>query len=33
MNENVLMFQDGGSLVGFGCGVYKSLVKNNIDPV
>jgi NTE family protein len=29
--ENVLILQGGGSLGAFGCGVYKSLVKNNID--
>jgi NTE family protein len=29
--ENVLILQGGGSLGAFGCGVYKSLVKNNIN--
>ncbi|MDN5867674.1 MAG: patatin-like phospholipase family protein, partial [Candidatus Nitrosocosmicus sp.] len=29
--ENVLILQGGGSLGAFGCGVYKALVKNNID--
>ena len=29
--ENVLLLQGGGSLGAFGCGVYKALVKNNID--
>jgi len=30
--ENVLILQGGGSLGAFGCGVYKALVKNNINP-
>src|SRR6476620_9634018 len=30
--ENVLVLQGGGSLGAFGCGVYKALVKNNINP-
>jgi NTE family protein len=29
--ENILILQGGGSLGAFGCGVYKSLVKNNIN--
>ena len=29
--ENVLILQGGGSLGAFGCGVYKALVKNNIN--
>ncbi|MGD9535480.1 MAG: patatin-like phospholipase family protein [Candidatus Nitrosocosmicus sp.] len=29
--ENVLILQGMGSLGAFGCGVYKALVKNNID--
>ncbi len=29
--ENVLLLQGGGSLGAFGCGVYKALVKNNIN--
>jgi NTE family protein len=29
--ENVLVLQGGGSLGAFECGVYKSLVKNNIN--
>lgn len=29
--ENVLILQGGGSLGAFGCGVYKTLAKNNID--
>src|SRR6476646_4620390 len=29
--ENVIILQGGGSLGAFGCGVYKSLVKNNIN--
>jgi len=28
--ENVLILQGGGSLGAFGCGVFKSLVKNDI---
>jgi NTE family protein len=28
--ENVLILQGGGSLGAFGCGVFKSLAKNNI---
>ena len=28
---NVLILQGMGSLGAFGCGVYKALVKNNID--
>lgn len=28
--ENVLILQGGGSLGAFGCGVYKTLAKNNI---
>lgn len=30
--ENILILQGGGSLGAFGCGVYKALVKNNINP-
>jgi NTE family protein len=29
--ENVLILQGGGSIGAFGCGVYKALVKNNIN--
>jgi NTE family protein len=29
--ENILILQGGGSLGAFGCGVYKALVKNNIN--
>ncbi|MDF0680335.1 MAG: patatin-like phospholipase family protein [Candidatus Nitrosocosmicus sp.] len=29
--ENVLVLQGGGSLGAFGCGVYKALVKHNLD--
>lgn len=29
--ENVLILQGGGSLGAFACGVYKALVKNNIE--
>src|SRR6478672_13937444 len=29
--ENVIILQGGGSLGAFGCGVYKALVKNNIN--
>lgn len=29
--ENVLILQGGGSLGAFGCGVYKALLKNNIN--
>jgi NTE family protein len=29
--ENVLILQGGGSLGAFGCGVYKAIVKNNIN--
>lgn len=29
--ENVLLLQGGWSLGAFGCGVYKALVKNNIN--
>ncbi|MDN5845691.1 MAG: patatin-like phospholipase family protein [Candidatus Nitrosocosmicus sp.] len=29
--ENVLLLQGGGSLGAFGCGVYKALLKNNIN--
>jgi NTE family protein len=29
--ENVLVLQGGGSLGAFECGVYKALVKNNIN--
>ena len=29
--ENVLILQGGGSLGAFGCGVYKNLIKNNIE--
>jgi len=29
--ENVLILQGGGSLGAFGCGVYKALVKHQID--
>ena len=29
--ENVLILQGGGSLGAFACGVYKALVKNNIN--
>ena len=29
--ENVLILQGGGSLGAFGCGVYKALVKNQLD--
>lgn len=29
--ENVLILQGGGSLGAFGCGVYKAIIKNNID--
>lgn len=29
--ENVLVLQGGGSLGAFGCGVFKALVKNNIN--
>jgi NTE family protein len=28
--ENVLILQGGGSLGAFGCGVYKSPIRNNI---
>ena len=28
--ENVLILQDGGSPGAFGCGVYKSPIRNNI---
>ena len=28
--ENILILQGGGSLGAFGCGVFKSLAKNNI---
>jgi NTE family protein len=28
--ENVLIFQGGGSLGAFGCGVFKALANNNI---
>ncbi len=29
--ENGLLLQGGGALGAFGCGVYKALVKNNIN--
>ncbi|VFJ14502.1 patatin-like phospholipase family protein [Candidatus Nitrosocosmicus franklandus] len=29
--ENVLILQGGGSLGAFGCGVYKALLKNNVN--
>lgn len=29
--ENVLVLQGGGSLGAFGCGVYKALIKHNLD--
>ena len=29
--ENVLILQGGGSLGAFGCGVYKAVVRNNIN--
>lgn len=29
--QNVLILQGGGSLGAFGCGVYKALLKNNIN--
>jgi NTE family protein len=30
ITQNVLILQGGGSLGAFGCGVFKSLAKNNI---
>ena len=29
--ENVLIFQGGGSLGAFGCGVFKGFANNNIE--
>jgi NTE family protein len=31
--ENVLILQGGGSLGAFGCGVYKTLAKSNINDI